>query len=486
MDKKLTQKQRNAILFDGHRKPNTRREFLATGMMSFSAYMMTPSILGILGNSSIARADDSCESGSSTQLPAFVSINLAGGMSLSGNYMVLDAGGALLSNYDTLGLGTGVIATEKEFQGVLFPSSQVVNTSALTGMRATAAGALAKSSFVGVAVPLQDDTQNNAIDPTGMVTAAGLVGSLLPKLGRNSSTGTGIGQMASNVKPPTPLVVSKISDLTSALAPASSLTSQLSLPQQSSLFSLVSNLSGSQARAIASVNSSSSQTLSKLVQCATDKNIALSTQTNPGIDPQLDTDKTVSNLWSMTSTGTMIGRTQNERVIFGSMVYNALKGNSGSVGFDLGGYDYHGQGATTQNNMDFAAGQMIGQVLATAQAMKQKVFIHVTSDGSVGAPTGSGVRPGFTGDRGSGGMSWMIAYDPAGRPAMKNDKVSPWQLGYYTKGLGAADDSLVGSADKAGVAAFANYLQFAGQYSLFSKVLTPLSTTDQDTLVRFA
>lgn len=472
--------------FEDHKKPNTRREFLATGMMSFGAYMMTPSVLGVLANSSVAKAQDSCDASSGTVLPAFVAINLAGGMSLSGNTIVMDKGGSTLSRYDILGLGTNMISTEKEFQGVVFPSSNVINTSTLTGMRSTAAGALAKSSFVQVCVPLQDDTSNNQIDPTGMVTAAGLVGSLLPKLGRNNNTGTGISQSYSNVKPPTPLVVGKISDLTTALAPASSLTSQLNSSQQQSLLTLVSGLSGSQARAVASVNSSSSQTLSKLVQCATDKNIQLATQTNPGIDPLLDSDQTVANLWQMKTGGTAFNRNQNERTIFGSMVYNALKGNSGAVGLELGGYDYHGQGTTTQNNMDFAAGQLIGQVLATAQAMKQKVFIHVTSDGSVGAPSGSDVRPGFTGDRGSGGMSWMIAYDPAGRPAMKNDRPSPWQLGYYTAGQGAADDSLVGSADKAGVAAFANYLQFAGQYSLFSKVLTPLSTTDQDYLVRFA
>jgi hypothetical protein len=318
------------------------------------------------------------------------------------------------------------------------------------------------------------------------VTAAGLVGSLLPKLGSNNKTGTGISQKASNTAPPAPLVVSKIADLTSALAPASSLTSNLSLAQQKSLLTTISALSGSQARSVASVNSSSSQTLSKLTQCATDKNINLATQANPGIDPQLDSDKSVSNLWMMATGGTQFGRSQTERTIFGSMVYNALKGNSGSVGLELGGYDYHGNGTTVQNQKDFDAGQVVGKVLATAAAMNQKVFIHVTSDGSVGAPSGSGVRPGFTGDRGSGGMSYMIAFDPAGRPNMKNDKAAPWQLGSFSKGQGAEDNTIVGSADKAGLAAFANYLAFAGQMSLFGKVLSPLSISDQDAIVRFA
>jgi hypothetical protein len=473
--------------FEDHKKPNTRREFLASGMMSFSAYMMTPSILSILANPSIARAaSDGCEAATSgPALPAFVGVNLSGGASLSGNVIVHDRGGQLLPAYNQLGLGT-TPQTETEFGNVLFPSATSITQSFLTGMRSQANGALAKSSFVSVCVPLADDTSNNAIDPTGMVTAAGLVGSLLPKLGSTNNTGTGISQKASNIQPPAPLVVKRLTDLTTALAPASSLTRNLNATQQKSLLSLVSDLSGSQARAVAAANSSSSQTLSKLVQCATGKNVELATQTNPGIDPQLDNDKTVSNLWQMTTGGTQFGRSQNERQIFGSMVYNGLKGNSGAVGLELGGYDYHGQGAATQNQKDFDAGQLVGKILATAQAMNQKVFIHITSDGSVGAPSGSGLRPGFTSDRGSGGMSYMIAFDPAARPSMKNDRTAAWQLGYYTNGQGAADDTLVGSADKAGVAAFANYLAFAKQTNLFSKVLSPLSTSDQDYIVRFA
>ncbi len=474
--------------FDDHKKPSTRREFLASGMVSSAAFMMTPSILQILANPSIARAagSDSCDAASSgPQLPAFVGVNLGGGASLSGNVIVHDKGGQLLPAYNQLGLGTQP-ATETEFGNVLFPSAGTVTQSFLTGMRSQANGALAKSSFIQVCVPLADDTSNNAIDPTGMVTAAGLVGSLLPKLGSTSGTGTGIDQKASNIQPPAPLVVRSINDLTTALAPASSLTRNLSPAQQKSLHSLVSDLSGAQARSVASVNSSSSQTLSKLVQCATGKNIELATQTNPGIDPKLDSDQTVTNLWGMNTGGNQFGRSQNERTVFGSMVYNGLKGNSGSVGIELGGYDYHGQGAPTQMQKDFDAGALVGKILATAQAMNKRVFIHVTSDGSVGAPSGSGLRPGFTGDRGSGGMSYMIAFDPAGRPNMKNDRTAAWQLGYYTNGQGAADDSLVGSADKAGVAAFVNYLAFAKQTSLFGKVLSPLSTSDQDYLVRFA
>ena len=485
------------VLHEDHKRPASRREFIASGLMGFSAFMMAPSILSILGKPSFANAlsAEACAASSATPLPAFVGINLGGGASLSGNYLPLDAGGNLLPKYDILGLGTGTPTIENEFQGVKFAgvSNGTLTSQFLAGLRSTTSQATRdKSSFVGVCVPLQDDTNSNQIDPTGMVTAAGLVGDLLPKLGTSNSE-TGIDQKPSKITPPAPLIVTKLEDLTSALSPASTLTKQLDVNQRRKLLTLVSSLSGSQARAVASTNSSSSATLSKLVQCATDKNIELATATNPGIDPMLDSNLSLANLWQMNTGGNLFGRngnqafSQNQRKIFGSMVYNALKGNSGSIGLELGGYDYHGQGRQNQDDKDFMAGALVGKVLESGAVMNKKVFIHVTSDGSVGAPSSTEVRVGFESDRGSGGMAYILAFDPAGRPKMKNDRAGSYQIGNYTNGQGASDDTLSGSAERAGLACFANYLAFAGQSSLLDKVLSrPYTTSEQDYVVRFA
>ncbi len=479
------------MLHDDHKQPSNRREFLASGLMSFSAFMMAPSVLSILGRSSVAMAagTGACDLASSIQLPAFVGVNLSGGAALSGNYLPLDIAGNLLPKYDALGIGTGAPPVEREFQNVAFAGNAggTLTAQFIAGLRSTTTQATRdKSSFIGICVPLQDDTSNNQIDPTGMVTAAGLVGSLLPKLGTRNTL-TGIGQMPARVSPPAPLIVNRITDLTEALSPASALTRNLSMPQQKSLLTLISNLSGSQARAVASANSASSQTLSKLVQCATQKNIDLSSVTNPGIDPRTDTDQSLANLWAMNTGGDQFARSQNERVIMGSMVYNALKGNAGSVGLELGGYDYHGAGRTAQDAKDFDAGALVGKVLESAGTMGKKVFVHVTSDGSVGAPTSADVRPGYTSDRGSGGMAFVIAFNPAGRPAMKNDRAGAYQVGYYTNGQGASDTSLVGSAERAGLACFANYLAFAQQLPLLEKTIArPYTAAEQDYVVRFA
>lgn len=482
----FTEQQWNYL--QAHGKPTNRREFLAGSFASAAGFVMTPSILSVLA-SSTAKAANACDSGASG-LPAFVNINLSGGACLAGNVVGFNANGDMLSKYDLVGLGNNnSFATETEFGNVVFPSTQLIPQSMLGGIRSTAPTAVAKTAFISMFVPSQSDTSTNAIDPTGMVTSAGLVGSLLPKLGTSRSTGTGVSNMAAGTAPPAPLIVGQISDLTSALAPASTLTSNLTKTQQQNLANLVSNLSGTQAAAVAAANSSSSQTLSTLVQCATGKNVELSTVTNPGIDPTLDTTYNVSGLWQMTNGGTVIGRSQNQRKVFGAMVYNALKGNCGSVGIELGGYDVHAiNGVTAQNNADFVAGQLMGQVLATAELMQKPLYLVITTDGSADAPSGSGVRAGWQGDTGnSKGMVWVMAYHPSGRPVIKNDKKMSYQLGYLTNGLGSADDSVVGSTQSAANAVVANYLQFAGQYNALSGKAG--LTFDQQTLsqvLRFA
>ncbi|MES2962841.1 MAG: hypothetical protein V4760_03050, partial [Bdellovibrionota bacterium] len=338
----LTIDGRPIFLHDDHKKPTTRREFLGSGLLGFSGYMMAPSVLTILARSGVATAaeGDECGGGSAVRMPAFVNLNLSGGASLASNVIPLDAGGNPLTNYTRVGLGMNP-TTVTQFGNVLFSQSGATNQM-LGGITAIASAAtLGKTSFFQIATPSGDDTNGNQLDATGLITAAGLVGELLPKLGRRASP-TGVGQAAALLAPPAPLVVNSINDIRSALSAAGAIQTRLTQPARESLAKLVNGLSVSQARQIASVNSASGSTLSRLVSCATDKNIELATSTNPGVDPQLDTNLGVANTWQMANAGAVAGQNQAARQAMGAMVYNALKGNAGTVGLDLGGYDYHG------------------------------------------------------------------------------------------------------------------------------------------------
>lgn len=469
-----TDESRRIFLHDDHKRPTTRRDFLAAGLIGVSGYLMAPSILSILArpNRAWGAESASCGSDSAVEMPAFVTINLAGGAALAGNYIALDQGGSMLPSYDLVGLGQAP-PVEREFGNVAFagaPSgSDRLAAQFLAGIRAGASRAtLDKTAFIAACVPLQDDSSNNKIDISGMVAAAGLSGSLLPRLGQRESV-TGVRQEPAIVRPSAPLVVNSINDILGALSPAGALASKLTSQQRQGLLKLVNNLSSTQARTLAQPNSASGQTLSKLIQCVTDKNVQLAGATDPGVDPRADKSVGIADVWGMGANNTQFGRSLNERLFMGAMVYNALKGNAGTVGLDIGGYDYHGndrQGVTDVR--DNEAGFLVGKVLESAARMGKKVFIQVTSDGSVGSQSGSDINVSFQGDRGSGGLTFALIFDPAGRPQLKDQ--NSYQLGHFTKGQGADDQSATGTAEKAAKAIFANYLQFAGQAGLYAKI----------------
>lgn len=487
----MTKKSKLEWLWDGHKKPTNRREFMAKGLLGAGAYLFTPSVLQLLSSTNAFAADSSCEPALSG-LPGFITINLSGGSSMATSYFGLDSGRQPLTSYSKSGLGSFASNTQTtDFQGVVFPASSPF----LTGIRATSvASTRQNTAFIATMVPSRDDRDDNLLDASGLVAAAGLSGSLLPKLGTQAGSVSGIGQASAVLAPPAPLIVKNLADLGSAIGIGgnSILASKLNANQRTSMFRLINNLSASQGRTIASVNSSSGSTLSKLIACATGKNADLSVASNdPGIDPTLATNVDNGNLnsiWGFNNASAIFGRSQNERKVFGSIVYNTIKGKAGAAGLELPGYDYHDGSRTTGDLKDNEAGQLIGAILETAAKLNQRVVVHVVSDGSTGTSEG-GLDAVFVSDRGDGGMSYMFAYDPSRSAAtmMKNDSVK-WQLGDYTSGQGSdANNPLVGSPEKASIAVFANYLKFSGKYdSLMDQVLPrQFTATQADYILRF-
>jgi hypothetical protein len=62
-----------------HRRPRTRREFLAQGFMAGSAYVVAPSLLSMLGvNRANAQASCALTGAGAGKIP-FIGIDLAGG-----------------------------------------------------------------------------------------------------------------------------------------------------------------------------------------------------------------------------------------------------------------------------------------------------------------------------------------------------------------------------------------------------------------------
>lgn len=398
---------------------------------------------------------------------------------MAANWVPTDQGGQFLASYDVLGLGAGAsLPIEREFGNV--PFAGAVNgrliSQFLQGVRQSAGNAVANTAFVGVPNRSRDDTSANKSAIEGMLSKAGLVGTMLPNLGQRS-TATGNRNQPAVVVPPAPLVVNNTNAIASSLGYAGALGNTLNANQKAALARLINNLSTSQSKRLMATNSGAD--IKKVLDCAGVKNADLISKGAQGVDPRQDTaGATLNTIWGINNNTAA----NNANLVMASMVYNVLKGQAGAATLDLGGYDYHDGSRTTGDRRDLDAGVLVGRVLASAQALQSPVFIYVTSDGAVsGARSNSPDTP-WRSDRGNGGAAYMMFFSPQGRRQTSSN-----QIGWFTAGQ-EADSRFVtgGSPEAAAAAVFANYLQLNNKLSMFSQVVpNTIPAADLDKVLRF-
>ncbi len=446
-----------------HAKPITRRDLLASGLLPFSASFAMAPLMAFFAKAGVAEAQEGCQSLVSLDLCPIVTLNLSGGAALAANFVPHDQGRQLLPSYSKMGLGTGsAVSLDREFANQA-PFS--ATSGVLRGLRTSAAATtLAASTFVGVCVRSQDDSAMNKFDVSGLALKAGMKGKFLPNLGV-SNTDTGIRQAFALVRPSAPLVVKRYEDILGALGISGSLAA-LNSDQKIRLFASVKKLSESQSAKI--MDLSGGALLARLMGCAQGDNSALiadsgSLDTDPLKNPAFATAWNITNNTSKSS----------QDFVFASLVYNLLKGNSGPVSLEMGGYDYHDGTRTSGDTKDQAAGVVMGKILQSFAILGVKGYLVVTSDGSVSsAESDVGGAP-WMSDRGTAGSAYMMSYDPAGAHMTKS-----FQLGQYTSGQGADDQFITGGVpEMAAAGIFANYLSFNKRTNLIETLMPRTFTT---------
>jgi hypothetical protein len=442
----------------GHGRPVNRREFLASGLIPFSASMLMPNWVNLLLPNEAQAA--TCPLPAVGLMP-FITLNLAGGAGLAGNYVAQDQGGQMLPSYSITGLGKAP-PVEREFGNVPFAglSNGVLISKFLQGLRETAPTALAKTAFVATCVRSRDDSSENKFSVDGLLAKAGVAGTLLPNLGRVGNSPTGISQAASTVAPPAPLIVNNYNALTSSLGYAGALGNSMKPAQKQSLAKLIGRLTDSQSRKLASV--STGPEIKNVLDCAGIKNVDLINQGTNGVDPRQDAQAgaQLSTIWNINA-GTGAG---SQDLIFGAMTFNALKRQSGSVSLEMGGFDYHDNSRNTGDGRDLEAGRTAGRILESAAALNQPVFLYITSDGATSSAVSDNLGAPWVSDRGTAGLSFMLVFNPAGRPA-----TSGFQIGHFTKDQVADETLPTGSSPEAAAAAvFANYLAVNKRLDLYA------------------
>ena len=466
------------ILHADHKRPTTRRELLAAGLVSGVGFVALPNLLGLAASKAYG-AELVCAKGDSgaggVMTPGYAELHLSGGWSLAHNVFATkakDGSFEPLSDaaYATLALGpsqTPGKVTPVDMGAMLQPNAAFYQ--GLTQM--ASAATLAKVKMAFMANQSGDDNGRNPLNVTDLVAKI--------------NGGGALTQAIESGKRHTPAFVD----------PA---LSRANVADESSLASMVDpglvaailgngNADAGKANAIETAKAALNLTQNKLDAMSArliseqSKNlIACGYKGAADLLVEFSADRiTPSNDADITGTAFANGVTyaqisgngnmasQQKAIIAGKLLGEGLSATSV---LEMGGYDYHGAGRAAQDQRDLAVGQVVGLMLEVASRKGAPLFISVTSDGSVASRGSGGAndRFDFSADSGSRGAILMIGLGANEAPSLKQGYV-----GSFTDS-GAVDTSHLVTANSPQLAAFAvayNYAAMAGKMSEFSKII---------------
>ncbi len=451
----------------GHKMPMTRREFLAAGVIKMSASVAIPSLAMQILNITKAEAVV-CPPSPTEIMPAYVGLNLSGGASLASNLLPkLQDKTSLLSSYKEIGAGRTPGTTNQ--YGVTWST----RSDFLAGFNATlTASAKTKISLANACVMSFDDSGDNEMDISGMVTAAGLVGRALPNIGRNPRWPSGTNNRSSSITPPNPLVLGNLNQ--AGIVLPQSFLPNINENQKRALLKTIGNLNAAQRARFEKM--SGGKVMADLLECAGLKNQEVLQSISPAdINPRMNA--TINNIWQLN------GKEDNSQdAVSATLAYNAINGIAGAANLDLGEYDGHASlPRSFMNGKDNEAGVMAAKIVNTAEALNRKLFLYITTDGSMGGGNDAGDAI-YSGDRGTQGMLIIILFDPAGRPQMRMN-----QIGWFNNSSQEVDTNFKYARAVSAVAAgvFLNYLQFAGKLSTWDKIFAAQAPFAKDQFNEF-
>ncbi|HEV3285441.1 MAG TPA: hypothetical protein VG011_01755 [Steroidobacteraceae bacterium] len=521
------------LLHENHKRPVTRRDFLAAGMLSTTGMVLAPAWLGALLRSNRANAaldpdinallaSGQCSVPSSGAGIPFICFDLAGGANLVGSEVLVGQQGgqtAFLSTagYELLGVPGNMVPSSSAnidpSLGLLWHADGAIKRGILS-VATTPATAAGTSGGVFCAES-QNDTQANPHNPMYGIAKAGAQGQLLTLIGTQSSVSGGNSEAPMMLINPAlqPTTINQPSDAT-ALVPippggqqdplsVAVLESQTRISGGSALFTsgneatiggALSAPSGSTPGVQLYTDAVADTTLKNQVRCSYVK--AANTADLFGNPSALDPTQDPLIIGGATPIFTAAEMNSNSDAAATATVMKlVIDGFAGAGTITMGGFDYHDGTRATGETRNFQAGQMIGAVLEYAQRKGKPVMIYVISDGSLNSnmmvdssAAGRG-KLGWQGDNSSVASTFFLVYSPSGRPQLLNGAAGQ-QIGYFSAaGNVVSSSSPVGNAVTTLVGAvILNYMGLLGtsaQYSALFPMLPLGSASQLDALTVF-
>lgn len=435
-----------------HRRPVSRRDFIAQGFRAGTATALGVSAMSLMGEKAHGIAPElmdyftpgACELGvaGGTKIP-FICFDLAGGANISGaNVLVGGPGGQRDSlntaGYSKLGVPPDIMPDNvnpnnpisndfiDDSLGLLFHSESAM----LEGILEKALAAAPQTNGAVIPARSDNDTGNNPHNPTYGIYQAGRQGQILQLIG-SSASASGGNSMAPALMIDPELRPTKIDrpedarglvdvgDLRQLLQDQNDIVSVMETVKRISDFKL--NLVNTGRNPTAADKQLKDRVSCEYLRAAdTFESYPDASSVDPREDANIVGDTGIFSTSEFNS--------DREFRKTASVMKLVMDGLAGAGTITMGGYDYHTGDRRTGEARDLRAGRCIGACLDYARRVGKPVMIYVFSDGSVFSngmvEMINGVEKGvWTGDNSSTAASFFLVFDPAGssRPELMDE-----------------------------------------------------------------
>ncbi len=493
-----------------HKRPVTRRDFLAQGFSSGLATIAAPTVFSLFADPRAAQAalspdllalKASCglDVAGAGKIP-FICIDLAGGANMVGSNVLIGGPGGQLdflstAGYGKLGLpgdmlpGMNNVATGTSFTDTRLGLAFHSDSAFLRGILDRIAPATAASiNGAVIAARSENDTGNNPHNPMYGIHQAGADGALATLIGSRPSDSGGnsmapAGLIDLSVRP---TKVDRASDVTS-LVDTGQLASLLSLDDTVAVMEAIQRISDRKLQKIdpkqpwadpKQTTVTRNEVVKELVNCGYVKAAdAVDQFGDPSsLNPDLDPD--IVGAGGIFSRAEYDGDAEFRKTA--AVMKMVLSGYAGAGTIALGGYDYHGQGRATGELRDLRAGRCMGACLEYAARRGMPLMLYVFSDGSISASgqvdstTDGRGKFMWTSDNQATAASFFLVYNPGGRPDLVTTGTAGaarhQQIGYFRAdaSVETASSPAAGNVNLLVETVVLNYMALHGEQGQFA------------------
>lgn len=453
-----------------HKRPVTRRDFLAQGFLTGSATVVAPAILGALLGSRKAQAQavplspdidylatDSrvCNIQQGAAKVPFMCFDLAGGANIAGSNVLIGKEGGQLdflstAGYSKLGLPGDMLPNNAttNFINTEFGLAFHSDSAFLRGMlEKTTVTTRAAVNGAVIAARSENDTGNNPHNPMYGIAKAGSRGELLTLIGSENSDSGGNSMAPAMLMTPAnrPTKIDRASDA-SGLVDTGALGTLFKLPNgdpdTASTVAVMEQMARISEQKLLKVDPAMADgvRLETQVKCGYVKTAdTVARFSDPAaIDPAQDPD--------IVGAGGVFGPDfGNDREFekTAAVMKLVVEGYAGAGTISMGGFDYHTGDRSTGEDRDLRAGRSIGAALEFAAIRGKPLMIYVFSDGSLSSngrvddSAGGRGKGEWTGDNQQTAAAFFLVYNPTGRPVLMTSGAGAarhQQIGYFSAG----------------------------------------------------